>query len=210
MELEPRVDNYTLHYSILTLPLKIQFSAVQSHNSVLLFVTPWTPAHQTSRPSPSPRVYSSSCPLSQWCHPTIWSSIVPFSSRLQSFQHQGLFKWVSSSHQVAKVLEFHLQHQSFQYIKYYACVYVEELGKTLLSCAVKHMDRPLNINWSHSGKNKTIFFFKFYFIFKLYIMVLVLPNIKMNLPQVYMCSTSWTLLPPPSPYHPSGSLRKKS
>ena len=32
------------------------------------------------------------------------------------------------------------------------------------------------------------FSFKFYFIFKLYIIVLVLPNIKMNLPQVYMCS----------------------
>ena len=48
-------------------------------------------------------------------------------------------------------------------------------------------------------------FFKFYFIFKLYNIVLVLPNIEMNLPQVYMCSPSWTLLPPPSPYHPSGS-----
>ena len=47
-------------------------------------------------------------------------------------------------------------------------------------------------------------FFKFYFIFKLYIIVLVLPNIKINPPQVYMCSPSWTLLPPPSPYHPSG------
>ena len=51
------------------------------------------------------------------------------------------------------------------------------------------------------------FFFKFYFIFKLYIIVLVLPNIKMNPPQVYMCSPSWTLLPPPSPYHPSGSCQ---
>ena len=40
------------------------------------------------------------------------------------------------------------------------------------------------------------FFFKFYFIFKLYIIVLILPNIKMNPPQVYMCSPSWTLLPP--------------
>ena len=49
------------------------------------------------------------------------------------------------------------------------------------------------------------FFFKFYFIFKLYNIVLVLPNIKMNLPQVYMCSPSWTLLPPSFPYHPSGS-----
>ena len=49
------------------------------------------------------------------------------------------------------------------------------------------------------------FFFKFYFIFKLYIIALVLPNIKMNPPKVYMCSPSWTLLPPPSPFHPSGS-----
>ena len=48
-------------------------------------------------------------------------------------------------------------------------------------------------------------FILFYFIFKLYIIVLVLPNIKMNQPQVYMCSPSWTLLPPPSPFHPSGS-----
>ena len=48
-------------------------------------------------------------------------------------------------------------------------------------------------------------FLKFYFIFKIYVIVLVLPNIKMNPPQVYMCSPSWTLLPPPSPYHPSGS-----
>ena len=50
-----------------------------------------------------------------------------------------------------------------------------------------------------------LLFFKFYFIFKLYITVLVLPNIKMNPPQVYMCSPYWTLLPPPSPFHPSGS-----
>ena len=51
------------------------------------------------------------------------------------------------------------------------------------------------------------YFFKFYFIFKLYIIVLVLPNNKMNPPQVYMCSPSWTLLPPPSPFHPSGSFQ---
>ena len=54
--------------------------------------------------------------------------------------------------------------------------------------------------------NKTnMHFFKFYFIFKLYNIVLVLPNSEMNPPQVYMCSPSWTLLPPPSPFHPSGS-----
>ena len=69
-----------------------------------------------SCPSLSPRVYLNSCPLSQWCHPTISSSVVPFASCLQSFQHQGLFQWISSSHQVAKVLELQLQHQSFQWI----------------------------------------------------------------------------------------------
>ena len=44
--------------------------------------------------------------------------------------------------------------------------------------------------FSSSVKKKKSFFFKFYFIFKLYIIVLVLPNIKMNPPQVYMCSPS--------------------
>ena len=58
---------------------------------------------------------------------------------------------------------------------------------------------------THKAPLSMGFFFLFYFIFKLYIIVLVLPNIKMNPPQVYMCSPSWTLLPPPSPYHPSGS-----
>ena len=40
----------------------------------------------------------------------------PSPPALNLSQHQGLFKWVSSSHQVAKVLEFQLQHQSFQWI----------------------------------------------------------------------------------------------
>ena len=41
-------------------------------------------------PSSTPRVSSNSFPSSQWCHPTISSSVVPFSSCLQSFQYQGL------------------------------------------------------------------------------------------------------------------------
>ena len=49
-------------------------------------------------------------------------------------------------------------------------------------------------------------FFKFYFYFiLLYHTVLVLPYINMNPPRVYMSSQSWTLLPPPTPYHLSGS-----
>ena len=65
-------------------------------------------------PSPSPRACSDSSPLNWWCHPTISSSPSPPAFNLS--QHQGLFKGVSSSHQTAKVLEFQLQHQSFQWI----------------------------------------------------------------------------------------------
>ena len=43
-------------------------------------------------PSPTPRVYSDSCPLSRWCHPTISSSVIPFSSLLQSFAASGYFQ----------------------------------------------------------------------------------------------------------------------
>ena len=42
-------------------------------------------------PSSAPGVYSNSCPLSWWCHPTISSSVIPFSSRLQSFPASGSF-----------------------------------------------------------------------------------------------------------------------
>ena len=48
-------------------------------------------------PPISPRVSSYSCPLSQWCHPTISFSTIPFSFCLQSFpSSQGLFQWISS------------------------------------------------------------------------------------------------------------------
>ena len=63
-------------------------------------------------PSSTPRAYSNSCPLSRWCHPTISSSVVPPPPALNLSQHQGLCKWVSSSHQVVKVLNFQLWHQS--------------------------------------------------------------------------------------------------
>ena len=54
----------------------------------------WSRGLQHSRlpcPSPTPRAFSNSCPLSRWCHPTISSSVVPFSSCLQSFPASGSF-----------------------------------------------------------------------------------------------------------------------
>ena len=69
----------------------VTFSSVQSLSRVQLFVTPWTAAHWTSLSITNSRVYSNSCPLSGWCHPTISSSVVPFSSCLQSFPASGSF-----------------------------------------------------------------------------------------------------------------------
>ena len=194
----------------------MKISSVQlSHSVVFNCLQPHVLQHtRLPCPSPTPRAYSNSCPLSRWCHPALSSSFIPFSSCLQSFpasgsspmsqffpsggqsirvsasawnfqwifrtdflsvqfssvaqlcltlwdimdcnipgfpvhhqlsefaqthvhqvgtaiqpshplsspsppalnlsQHQGLFQPVSSSHQVAKVLKFQLQHQSFQ------------------------------------------------------------------------------------------------
>ena len=66
-------------------------------------------------PLPTPGVYSNPCPLSWWYHPAISSSVIPFSSCPQSLPASGSFPMVNSPHQVAKVLEFQLQHQSFQW-----------------------------------------------------------------------------------------------
>ena len=88
---------------------------VQSVSRVRLFVTPRTTARQTSlsitnsRHPPKPMSIESVMPSN------LSSSVVPFPSCLPISQHQGLFKWVSFSHQVVKILEFQLQHQSFQW-----------------------------------------------------------------------------------------------
>ena len=159
--------------------LSVQFSSIAQSCPTLC-----DPVDHSTPPcrSPTPRVYSNSSPLSLRCQPTISSSVIPFSSCLQSFpasgsfqvsqmighfgkisdggmlklthftsqispkvqytqthvhrvsdaiqpshplsspsppapnpsQHQSLFQRVNSSHEVAKVLEFQLQHQSFQ------------------------------------------------------------------------------------------------
>ena len=56
--------------------------------------------------SPTPRAHSNSCPLSQCCHPTISSSVIPFSSCLQYFPASGSFQMSQLFTQVARVLEF--------------------------------------------------------------------------------------------------------
>ena len=70
----------------------------------------WPHEPQYSRhpcPSPTPGVHSDSHPSCQWCHPDISSSAVPFFSCHQSLpQHQSIFQWVNSLHEVAKYWSF--------------------------------------------------------------------------------------------------------
>ena len=68
-----------------------QFSLVQALGCVDSLQHHGLQHARLPHPSPTPRVYSNSCPLSRWCHPTISSSVVPFSSCLQSFPASGSF-----------------------------------------------------------------------------------------------------------------------
>ena len=67
-------------------------------------------------PSLSPEVCSNSCSLSQWCNQPSHPLSSPSLQILNLSQRQILFQWVGSWHQVAKLLELQLQHQSFQWI----------------------------------------------------------------------------------------------
>ena len=97
-------------------PLGGGHHSVQSLSHVWLFVTSWTAARQASLSITNSQSLLRLTPIElvtiQPSHPLSSSSPPAFNLS----QHQGLFKWVSSLHQVAKVLEFKLQHQSFQWM----------------------------------------------------------------------------------------------
>ena len=59
-------------------------------------------------PSPTPGAYSNSCPSSRWCHPAISSSVIPFSSCLQSFPASGYFQMSQFFASGGQILEFQL------------------------------------------------------------------------------------------------------
>ena len=79
------------------------FSSVQSLSHVRLFATPWITPCRPPCPSPTPGVHSNSCPSSQWCHPAISSSVIPFSScplslpASDSLTMSQLFSWDGQS-----------------------------------------------------------------------------------------------------------------
>ena len=75
-------------------PSAVIFSSVQFSQSVVSDSL-WHHVPQHARPpcpSPTPGVHPNTCPLSRWCHPTISSSVVPFSFHLQSLPASGYFQ----------------------------------------------------------------------------------------------------------------------
>ena len=82
-------ENRNRFLNMLFLRFSVQFSSVaQSY----LTLQPHGLQHaRPPCPSPTPRIYPNLCPLSRWCHPTISSSVIPFSSSLQSFPASGSF-----------------------------------------------------------------------------------------------------------------------
>ena len=112
-----------------------QFSCSVMSNSL------WPHGLQHARllcPLPTPGVCSNSCPLSRWCHPTISSSVIPFSSCLQSFPASGSFpmsvlciRWpkywsfsfsISPSNEYSELISFRIEHS-------------DKLMKYLLMCS---------------------------------------------------------------------------
>ena len=85
-------------------------------------------------PSPTPRIYSNSCPLSQWCHPTISSSVIPFSSHLQSFPASESFQMSQFSHQFSSshIWMWELDYKESWVLKNW-CFWTVVLEKTLES-----------------------------------------------------------------------------
>ena len=104
-------NNNEIPFHILLGWLSVQFS----HSVVSDSLQPHESQHaRPPCPSPTPGVHSDSRPSNQWCHPAI-SSSVPFSSCPQSLPASGSFPVSQLFTWSANVLEFQLQHQSFQW-----------------------------------------------------------------------------------------------
>ena len=97
------------HSSILI----VQFSSVTSR--VQLFAIPWTAARQVTLSITNSQSLLKLRSIELVIPSNHLILLSPSSLAFNLSQHQGLFQWVSSSHQVAKVLDFQLQHQSFQW-----------------------------------------------------------------------------------------------
>ena len=108
-------------------------------------------------PSPTPGVYSNSCPLSRWCNPTISSSVLPFSSHIQSFPASGSFQMSQFFASGGQLLEFQLQHQSFQW------AFRTDFLQGLLDLLAVQVTLK-SLLWHHSSKASTLRCWAFFIV----------------------------------------------
>ena len=138
-------------YRYTSLPRTRQFSEFQFSRSVVSNSLQPRELQQTRPPcpSPTPGVHQNSCALNWWCYPAISSSAVPFSSCPQSLPTSRFFQWVNSSYEVAKILEFQLKHQSFQWtpgLISFRMDWLDHLAGTLKSL-LQHHSSKASILW---------------------------------------------------------------
>ena len=102
-------------------------------------------------PSPTPRVYPNSCPLSRWCHPTISSSVVPFSSRLQSFPASESFPmsqlFASAGRSIgvsASTSILSMNTQDWPPLGWTGCIFLQSKG---LKSLLQHHSSKASILW---------------------------------------------------------------
>ena len=113
----PFLGACTYYFSLLLNTVSYHLSSVQFSSVTQSCPTLRPHESQHSRPpcpSPAPGVHSDSRPVSDAIQPS-HPLLSPSPPACNPSQHQALFQWVNSSHEMAKVLEFQLQHQSFQH-----------------------------------------------------------------------------------------------
>ena len=116
--------------------LSVQFS----HSVVSSSLQPHGLQHtRPPCPSPTPRVYSNSCPLSQWCHPTTHPLSSPSPTAFNLSQHQGLYKWVSSSYQVAKYWSFSFSISPFNEYSWFISLRIDWLDLLAVQGTLKSL-----------------------------------------------------------------------
>ena len=131
--------------------LSSQFNIIQfSHSVMSNSLQPHGLQHaRLLCPSPTPRLYSNSCPSNQWCHPTTSSSVILFSSFLQSFQASGSFPvsqfFASGGQSIgasasASVLPMNIQELISFRMDYWICLQSKRLSRVISNTTVqKHL-----------------------------------------------------------------------
>ena len=109
-------------------------------------------------PSPTPRACSNSCPSSRWYHPTISSSVIPFSPYLQSLP-ASLSQWASSSHQMANIIIFTLAQPLHSFWSYFSTLLQKYIGRLLtwrVHLSVSYLFAFSYCSWGSQGKNTEV------------------------------------------------------